>query len=217
MQHNLSILTLWLTQNSFTYYLYGEIYLGLWLLLSKLSSRLFFLAFQYYINAIVSPYQKTFNHMNIDSLVKSPLTAFFVIPAKARIQWFQMVLDACLRRHDEISDFLRMHQYLNFNVRTDIVIYFTTGIFRMPRHGLPDLNGLPIAKRCMLWWSIERVCGWYQHSFVCRKVGRTELSSSTPSTQSKITNQHRIEILNFFLFLYNLRLDAILKDHFSWL
>ena len=41
----------------------------------------------------------------LDGFVKSLKTSFDVIPAKAGIQYFQMVLDACLRRHDEIKTF----------------------------------------------------------------------------------------------------------------
>ena len=48
---------------------------------------------------------------NFDGFVKSLKTSFDVIPAKAGIQCFQMVLDACLRRHDGISDFLRVCQF----------------------------------------------------------------------------------------------------------
>ena len=48
---------------------------------------------------------------NVDGFVKSLKTSFGVIPAKAGIQCFQIVLDACLRRHDGISDFLRVCQY----------------------------------------------------------------------------------------------------------
>ena len=44
--------------------------------------------------------------LKIDGFVKSLKTSFGVIPAKAGIQCFQIVLDACLRRHDGISDFL---------------------------------------------------------------------------------------------------------------
>jgi hypothetical protein len=44
----------------------------------------------------------------IDGFVKSLKTSFNVIPVKAGIQYFQMVLDACLRRHDGVSDFLRV-------------------------------------------------------------------------------------------------------------
>ena len=57
-------------------------------------------------------------HRNFDGLVKSLQTSFNVILAKlvpdsdqgAGIQCFQEVLDACLRRHDEILDFLRIYQ-----------------------------------------------------------------------------------------------------------
>jgi hypothetical protein len=47
---------------------------------------------------------------NVDGFVKSLKTSLSVIPAKAGIQYFQMVLDACLRRHDGVSDFLRVCQ-----------------------------------------------------------------------------------------------------------
>ena len=40
-----------------------------------------------------------------DAFVNSLKTYFDVIPAKAGIQCFQILLDACLRRHDGISDF----------------------------------------------------------------------------------------------------------------
>ena len=60
--------------------------------------------------------QKTFYEtVNLDKLVKSQKTSFFVIPAKAGIQCFQKLmtdLDPGLRRGD---DFLRVHQPLNFN------------------------------------------------------------------------------------------------------
>jgi len=46
----------------------------------------------------------------LDSFVKSLKTPFDVIPAKAGIQCFQIVLDACPRRHDGISHFLRVCQ-----------------------------------------------------------------------------------------------------------
>jgi len=49
--------------------------------------------------------------INIDELVKSRKTPFFVIPAKAGIQFFQLVtelLDSGFHRSD---DFLRNHQY----------------------------------------------------------------------------------------------------------
>ena len=43
-----------------------------------------------------------------DGFVKSLKSSLDVIPAKAGIQCFQIVLDACLRRHDGVSDFLRV-------------------------------------------------------------------------------------------------------------
>jgi len=43
--------------------------------------------------------------LKLDGFVKSLKTSFSVMPAKAGIQYFQMVLDACLRRHDEIKTF----------------------------------------------------------------------------------------------------------------
>ncbi len=46
----------------------------------------------------------------IDGLVKNLETFVDVIPAQAGIQCFQIVLDACLRRHDGFSDFLRVCQ-----------------------------------------------------------------------------------------------------------
>jgi hypothetical protein len=52
--------------------------------------------------------RKKLPHAIFDGFVKSLKTAFSVIPAKAGIQYFQMVLDACLRRHDGVSDFLRV-------------------------------------------------------------------------------------------------------------
>jgi hypothetical protein len=48
--------------------------------------------------------------MKFDGFVKSLKSSFGVIPAKAGIQYFQIVLDACLRRHDGISGFLRVCQ-----------------------------------------------------------------------------------------------------------
>ena len=48
--------------------------------------------------------------LKIDSFVKSLKSSLDVIPAKAGIQCFQIVLDACLRRHDGVSDFLRVCQ-----------------------------------------------------------------------------------------------------------
>jgi hypothetical protein len=45
---------------------------------------------------------------NFRGFVKSLNTSFDVIPAKAVIQCFQIVMDACLRRHDGILNFLRV-------------------------------------------------------------------------------------------------------------
>ena len=55
---------------------------------------------------------KKYGVVKIDGFVKSLKTSFGVIPAKAGIQCFQILLDACLRRHDGISDFLRVYQDL---------------------------------------------------------------------------------------------------------
>ena len=55
--------------------------------------------------------QKEYTLDNIDELVKSRKTPFFVIPAKAGIQFFQLVtefLDSDFHRSD---DFLRDRQY----------------------------------------------------------------------------------------------------------
>ncbi|MCX6349584.1 MAG: hypothetical protein NTV79_08840, partial [Candidatus Aureabacteria bacterium] len=46
----------------------------------------------------------------VDGLVKSQKVAFSVIPAKAGIQIFQVVLDPTFRRGDDPRDFLRDHQ-----------------------------------------------------------------------------------------------------------
>jgi len=48
--------------------------------------------------------------VKIDGFVKSLKTSFDVIPVKAGIQCFQIVLDACPHRHDGISHFLRVCQ-----------------------------------------------------------------------------------------------------------
>jgi hypothetical protein len=53
--------------------------------------------------------------MNLDDLVKSLKISFSVIPAKAGIQCFRIVindLDSGFHRSD---DFLRIHQYLDFD------------------------------------------------------------------------------------------------------
>jgi hypothetical protein len=46
----------------------------------------------------------------IDELVKSQKPGFSVIPAKAGIQLFQLVLDPGFRRGDDPKDFLPDHQ-----------------------------------------------------------------------------------------------------------
>jgi hypothetical protein len=48
--------------------------------------------------------------LNIDNFVKSLKTSFGVIPAKAGITCFYIIMDACLRRHDGFSEFQRVHQ-----------------------------------------------------------------------------------------------------------
>ena len=48
--------------------------------------------------------------IKFDAFVKSLKTPIGVIPAKAGIQYFQALLDACLRRHDRVLDFLRDRQ-----------------------------------------------------------------------------------------------------------
>ena len=45
----------------------------------------------------------------VDGFVKSQKLAFPVIPAKAGIQLFQVVLDPGFRRNDDPRDFLRDH------------------------------------------------------------------------------------------------------------
>jgi len=53
----------------------------------------------------------------IDGFVKSLKTSFSVIPAQAGIHYSQIFLDACLRRHDGVSDFLRASHYSLFDIR----------------------------------------------------------------------------------------------------
>jgi hypothetical protein len=53
---------------------------------------------------------------NLDGAVKSRITLFSVIPAKAGIQCFQAFLDPGLRRGDGFWDFLRIHQRWMFDV-----------------------------------------------------------------------------------------------------
>jgi len=54
--------------------------------------------------------REIFQEVKNDGLVKSRIFSIFVIPAKAGIQLFQVVLDSCFRRRDVFSDFLRFHQ-----------------------------------------------------------------------------------------------------------
>jgi hypothetical protein len=53
------------------------------------------------------------NSSILDGLVKSPKLPIFVIPAKAGIQEYQLLLEPGLRRGDGLGDFLRMCQFLN--------------------------------------------------------------------------------------------------------
>ena len=71
-------------------------------------------------------------HLKIDGFIKSLTASFDVIPAKAGIQCFQIVLDACLRRHDGISDFLRVCQNsgLNKNIPFQRDLQLVDSIFR---------------------------------------------------------------------------------------
>jgi hypothetical protein len=47
----------------------------------------------------------------IDGIAKSPDSPFFVIPAKAGIQSFQILLDSRFHGSDMIFDFLRSRHY----------------------------------------------------------------------------------------------------------
>ncbi len=49
--------------------------------------------------------------VNIDDLVKSRKTSFFVIPAKAGIQFIQVLAKALDSGFHRSDDFLRDHQY----------------------------------------------------------------------------------------------------------
>ena len=60
--------------------------------------------------ALLLATRRIFSIYKDDGFVKSLKSFFGVIPAKAGIQYFQIVLDACLRRHDGILDFLRVCQ-----------------------------------------------------------------------------------------------------------
>ncbi len=52
----------------------------------------------------------------IDGLVKSVKMPFSVIPAKAGIQLFQILLDPGFRRGDDSIDFLRTHHYCKLQI-----------------------------------------------------------------------------------------------------
>jgi len=45
-----------------------------------------------------------------DGLVKSWEFTLIVIPVKTGIQYFQLILDSCVRRSDALLDSLRIHQ-----------------------------------------------------------------------------------------------------------
>ena len=64
--------------------------------------------------------EKKFSLQKIDKLVKSRKGPFFVIPAKAGIQYFQRVtskLDPVFQRGD---DFLRVHQKITYHIIKDV-------------------------------------------------------------------------------------------------
>ena len=67
-----------------------------------------------YIKFLTDPF---YIKIILDGFVKSLKSSFDVVPAKAGTQCFQIVLDACLRRHDGVSDFLRVCQYSMLDVR----------------------------------------------------------------------------------------------------
>ena len=52
-------------------------------------------------------------HLTLDELVKSRKTPFFVIPAEAGIQSFQIVTDGLDSGFHRSDDFLRSRQLLN--------------------------------------------------------------------------------------------------------
>jgi hypothetical protein len=53
-----------------------------------------------------------FRYLKLDGIVKSGKCAFSVIPVKAGIQYYQIVVDSRLRGSDMPTDFLRIHQTL---------------------------------------------------------------------------------------------------------
>jgi len=52
---------------------------------------------------------------NTDGFVKNLKSSVGVIPAKAEIQYFQIVLDACLRRHDGFGLFTSLSIFTRQN------------------------------------------------------------------------------------------------------
>jgi len=65
-----------------------------------------------YAQCATPQYLKTvqFSSFNLDELVKSRKTPFFVIPAKAGIQFFQLVTEFLDSGFHRSNDFLRNHQ-----------------------------------------------------------------------------------------------------------
>ena len=53
---------------------------------------------------------RNYPKFNFDGFVKSPQCPLFVIPAKAGIQSFQIIMDSRFRGNDSILDFSRFHQ-----------------------------------------------------------------------------------------------------------
>ena len=95
---------------------------------------------------------KKFIWINIDGFVKSLKSSLDVILAKAGIQFFQIVLDTCLRRHDGVSDFLRVCQFLFFSfqviknqsLRHDLIAHLK----RYCRLCMPNLTAVWV---CQQW------------------------------------------------------------------
>jgi hypothetical protein len=62
-----------------------------------------------------------------DGFVKRLKSSVFVIPAKAGIQLFRLVLDSRFRGSDVIIDFLRIHQILNFkNLKRSLYVGYNS-------------------------------------------------------------------------------------------
>ncbi len=60
--------------------------------------------------------------MNFDDLVKSPQIRFSVIPAKAGIQSFQIVINSLDSGFHRSDDFLRDHQFSSILAKTIIFV-----------------------------------------------------------------------------------------------